>query len=144
MSFDSIAGKYNWEKGPMSYSGWNCHFSAQKAGELWNKMHPFDIRCSAFITDNGWKWRVELTGWEGGRTDINGAAESPEQAVEAAERVAEQHWQALMPEWGGDALRHGWRPPATSVQVQGCIPPVTVIDLGSNGQDPSNVTHPKL
>lgn len=123
-------GKYNWCKGLMTHSGWNCDFSAQKAGELWSKMHPFDIRCSVFITGEGWRWRVEITGWEGGRTEINGAAESPEQAVGAAERVAEQHWQALMPEWGRDALRHGWRPPATSVKVLGCLPPVTVINLG--------------
>lgn len=123
-------GKYNWGRGPMTYSGWNCHFSAQKAGELWSKMHPFDIRCSVFTVGKEWRWRVAVTGWEGGRTDINGAAESPEQAVEAAERVAELRWQALMPEWGRDALRHGWRPPATSVQVQGCIPPVTVVNFG--------------
>lgn len=130
MGIDFPDGKYNWRKGVMTHSGWNCDFSAQKSGELWSKMHPFDIHCSVFVTDGGWRWRVAVTGWEGGRTDINGAAESPEQAVEAAERVAEQHWQALMPEWGRDALRHGWRPPATSVQVQGCIPPVTVVNFG--------------
>lgn len=130
MGIDFPEGKYNWGKGVMTHSGWNCDFSAQKSGELWNKMHPFDIHCSVFVTDGGWRWRVAVTGWEGGRTDINGAAESPEQAVEAAERVAEQHWQALLPEWGRDALRHGWRPPATSVQVLGRIPPVTVVNFG--------------
>ena len=128
----------------MSYSGWSCDFSAQRAGELRNSIHPFDIHCSAFIVDRVWKWRVKLIGWEGGRTVIIDTAETFQQAIEEAERVAEQHWQELMPEWGRDAVKHGWRPPATSVQVQGCIPPVTVIDLGSNGQDPSNVTHPKL
>jgi len=113
--FPPKGSKWFWHPKALNYSPWGCDISAQiyRAENPSERFLPtgMSIYANVDLLDDGYKWTVIIRGWDGTRSDVAGTCRTGVEAIFEAERVGEQAYKELMPDWVRMPLKHGWRHP---------------------------------
>jgi hypothetical protein len=63
------------------------------------------------LINDVYKWTVIIREWNGCQSIMSGTCKTSIEAIFEAERLGEQTYKELMPDWVRMALKHGWRHP---------------------------------
>lgn len=106
--FPPKSTKWWWSPKALQHSPWFCGLAPQMGDGHW----PLKVDMTVDLVDGVYVWRVQTTGWDGEMSEQSGSEDTAKKAVEAAERMGEESYRELTPEWVITALQNGWRPPS--------------------------------
>lgn len=108
--FPPNTGKYKWGSKDLNYSPWVCNFTSQVKDLNNIFIFPFRIICYVDLINDNYFWSVKITDWNYEGTEIRGISASATEAIKTAEKVAEEYYSKLVPDWVLTALKNNWRP----------------------------------
>jgi len=100
--------RWKWHSKALTYNPWVCRLSDQR---LANPPWPMCVVLYVDLIEGEYRLTVAVTDWRNRLVHFHGACSSALEAILEAERLGDQAFNSLMPDWVVKALAEGWRPP---------------------------------
>lgn len=104
--------RWQWSPKALQHSPWVCNLAPQMGAGHWK----LSVYLTVDLIDGRYVWRVQTRDWDGELSEQTGSEDTAKKATAAAERIGEDSYRELTPEWVTTALQNGWRPPWKAVK----------------------------